>query len=147
MPTIKEELIINAPIEKVWDVITDFGNYAAWNPFIQNIVLNGKLESGTVVTLHALMKPGAPPTLVSATLVDVQAPRTLSWCGGFGPAWLARGRHFHELEQLPDGSTRFVHGETFSGLLFALIWPLQRKSFAEMYKKISEALKLRCSAI
>lgn len=147
MPTVREELIINAPIEKVWDVLTDFGNYAAWNPFVQNIELNAELKEGSPVILHALMKPGAPASPVAATLAEVQAPHTLNWRGGVGPAWLARGYHFHQLEQLADGSTRVVHGETFSGLLFALIWPLQGKTFDRTYKKVSEALKLRCSAV
>ncbi len=147
MPTIREELIINAPIEKVWGVLTGFDNYAAWNPFIQHIGLDVDLKEGSPITLHALMKRGAPASQVPATLAEVQAPHTLNWRGGVGPAWFARGYHFHHLEQLVDGSTRVVHGETFSGLLFILIWPLQAKGLAQTYKKVGEALKLRCAAV
>ena len=43
MKEIKTEIIDTKP-EKVWEVLTDFENYPTWNPFIQNILENKKLE-------------------------------------------------------------------------------------------------------
>ena len=147
MPIISEELIIDAPIEVVWEILTDFSHYQTWNPMVRNIVLEGGLQAGSKVTLHALMKPGGEPTPVGAVLMEVRAPHVLSWRGGVGPEWFARGYHFHQLESLSGGRTRLTHGEKFSGVLFALIWPLQRKAMERSYKEISAALEQRCSVV
>ena len=42
---ITTEIIINAPREKVWEILTDFDNYKNWNPFV--IKSTGKAVVGT----------------------------------------------------------------------------------------------------
>jgi uncharacterized protein YndB with AHSA1/START domain len=37
MKHIKTEILINAPIEKIWAVLTDVSYYSSWNPFITKI--------------------------------------------------------------------------------------------------------------
>ena len=37
MREIKTEILIKAPIEKIWAVLVDFSNYSEWNPFIRKI--------------------------------------------------------------------------------------------------------------
>lgn len=34
---IETEIMINASVETVWKVLTDFDNHPTWNPFIQSI--------------------------------------------------------------------------------------------------------------
>jgi uncharacterized membrane protein len=34
---IHTEIDIGAPVEKVWDLLTDFKNFELWNPFIRKI--------------------------------------------------------------------------------------------------------------
>ena len=45
MKSIQTEIIINAPKEKVWKVLTDFENYPYWNTFIVSI--EGELKEGS----------------------------------------------------------------------------------------------------
>jgi uncharacterized protein YndB with AHSA1/START domain len=32
-----DQIIINAPLEKVWDVLTDLKSYSKWNPFTTRV--------------------------------------------------------------------------------------------------------------
>lgn len=141
MPAVNETFEVDAPIEQVWQLLTDFNRYATWHPLIKGVTLDGPLQSGTRATLSVPLKAGGEPKPVQVTFAEVEAPRTLTWVGGLGPKWLARGYHYHRLEALPSGGTRVTHGEEFSGLLFLLLWPLQEKSFAITYKQTSEAIK------
>ena len=34
---IKTEIVIHATPEKIWKILTDFGNYPQWNPFIVSV--------------------------------------------------------------------------------------------------------------
>jgi hypothetical protein len=47
MKVLSTEINIATPPERVWQVLTDFSNYEAWNPFIRRI--EGKAEIGEVV--------------------------------------------------------------------------------------------------
>lgn len=44
-----EEIIIHAAPEEVWDVLTDLGKHAEWNPLIYRA--EGKIELGERVRL------------------------------------------------------------------------------------------------
>lgn len=48
MREIRTEIIIAAPIEKIWAILINFSSYPRWNPFIRNI------EGNPQATLHNL---------------------------------------------------------------------------------------------
>jgi uncharacterized protein YndB with AHSA1/START domain len=37
MKELHSEIEINAPAERVWELLTDFASYPQWNPFIRTI--------------------------------------------------------------------------------------------------------------
>ena len=45
-----DEVIINAPVELVWDILLDFANYPEWNTFCPQIK-NESLEMGAAVDM------------------------------------------------------------------------------------------------
>ena len=47
MKTINTEIQTNAPCDRVWGILTDFGSYPLWNPFIREI--HGRPEVGSDV--------------------------------------------------------------------------------------------------
>lgn len=103
---------INASVEKVWQVLTDFGSYRAWHPILTLESPAGPVAVGTILQGRSSGGPaGEQP--VAFTIALVQAPNQLSWTGG-DPDVLA-GRHSFQLEQRADGSTEFVESEVFSG--------------------------------
>ena len=56
MKQIQTEILINAPIEKVWAILTDLHAYAEWNPFIRKIEGNLQLDSQLTVTMKSHRK-------------------------------------------------------------------------------------------
>ncbi len=43
---------INAPIEKVWQSIIDFGAYPTWNPLVGNVI--GDLKGGSILNTYII---------------------------------------------------------------------------------------------
>ncbi len=147
MPTLKSHVDIAAPRELVWSVLTDFDSYAEWHPSFVAVALYGPLLENTKATLSMQMRPGSAPAKLEVTLCEVEPGSALSWRGGMGPQWLATGFHFHNLEPLPQGATRLVHGEKFGGLMPTLLWPLFKRHFGEQYQQFNSALRQRCEAL
>jgi hypothetical protein len=103
---------INAPLEKVWQVLTDFGNYHTWHPILTLESHAGPLAVGELLQGQAFGGPaGEQP--VAFTIALVQEPNHLAWTGG-DPEMVA-GRHAFQLEQLADGTTEFIESEVFTG--------------------------------
>ena len=103
---------INAPLEKVWQALTDFGSYHAWHPILTLESQAGPLAVGTL--LHGQSSGGpAGQQPVAFTIARVQEPNHLAWTGG-DPGVVA-GRHSFQLEQLADGTTEFIESEVFTG--------------------------------
>ena len=46
---------IDAPVERVWEVLTDFERYGEWNPFTTRVDAN--LEVGASVSLRVVLGP------------------------------------------------------------------------------------------
>ena len=44
---LKTEIIINVPVEKVWEALVDFQKYDQWNQFIPSV--DGELALGSVL--------------------------------------------------------------------------------------------------
>jgi len=99
---------IDAPAEKAWPVLIDFGNYRTWHPILALESPDGSVAVGTLLTGQS---SGAQP--VALTIALVQEPNHLAWTGG-DPEVVA-GRHSFQLEQLADGTTEFIESEVFTG--------------------------------
>ncbi len=56
MRELRSEVTINAPAERVWELLTDFGSFPDWNPFMQR-------ASGEVVVGEKLVVYLKPPAL------------------------------------------------------------------------------------
>lgn len=50
MKELVSEIEIEAPADKVWQILTDFRKYSEWNPFITQI--NGELKKGAKLEVH-----------------------------------------------------------------------------------------------
>lgn len=53
MKELKTEIIINAPRQKVWQALTNFAEYPAWNPFI--ISVEGLAAGGAILKTQMLL--------------------------------------------------------------------------------------------
>jgi hypothetical protein len=77
--------------------------------------LSGRLAPGERLTLT--VRPGSRTMTFRPTVLAVEDGELIRWRGRLGVPGLLDGEHELCLEPIPDGGTRFVQRETFTGLL------------------------------
>ena len=103
---LRRELEIDAPPERIWAVVTDFGAYPDWNPFIRRI--SGELREGARLEVR-IEPPGARAMTFKPTVRSVEANRELRWLGRLLLPGVFDGEHSLRIEPLDGGRSRFVH--------------------------------------
>lgn len=137
--TIRSAIEIHAPVEVVWQVLTDFASYPDWNPLIRR--LHGRPKVGQRVTI--LVKPPGGRGLAFAPVVLAwRPPHELRWRSTLISRRLFSGEHGFRLEPIADDRVRFVQDETFRGALVPLYsrfrLPATRIGFEEMNQRLRE---------
>lgn len=152
MPIAQTEIVINAPISKVWEVMLDVGLYCEWNPFVVKIDCEAALpQVGSDLILHVQFS-GSDKVLKEherITRLDPPAVRGGSehalleyqFLGPLHVLYLVRGKRQQSLESLPDGKTRYRSYERLHGLLAGLA-PMAKVQ--DGFERHAIALKQRC---
>ena len=78
MKELRTEIIINAPVEKVWNVLTDFPQYPNWNPFIKYI--QGNVQEGEKIQVK-LVLPGSQGMVFTPKVLMYRKNDTFAWQG------------------------------------------------------------------
>jgi len=107
---------INAPVEKVWKVLTDAAGYAAWNPEI--IGIEGRFTLGARIKARVRLGDGAIRA-VPMRVTTLAAPSTMEWVGGL-PLGLFVGQRTFTVTPTAGGSEFRLHLR-MSGLLSPMI--------------------------
>jgi hypothetical protein len=117
MRDLQASIEIDTGAERVWDVLTDFGSYPDWNPFIRRIA--GKPEPGERLEV-VIEPPGRRARTFRPVVVVADAPRELRWIGSLRIPGLFNGEHILLIEAVQPARVRFVQRERFTGLLIPL---------------------------
>jgi hypothetical protein len=136
---LRREIEIDAPPERIWAVVTDFGAYPEWNPFIRRI--SGELREGARLEVR-IEPPGARATTFKPTVRSVEANRELRWLGRLLLPGVFDGEHSLRIEPLDGGRSRFVQSERFSGFLVGLFKGTLAKTEAG-FEQMNTRLKAR----
>jgi hypothetical protein len=137
MRTVTSTIDLDASPAEVWQVLTDTGAHADWNPFITE--LRGTLEVGNRIDVR-IAPPGARPMSFRPTVTEVEPGRKLAWLGHLAFPGLFDGAHSFTLMPLPGGRTRLVQSETFRGLLVGFSGHLLHNTEAG-FTAMNEALR------
>jgi hypothetical protein len=86
---LRTEIEIQAPAEKVWQVLTELDKYPEWNPFICHAA--GKAETGKTVDID--FQPDGKGLKLHCTVPD-STMRRIEWKPVTHPLLLQRA-HFH----------------------------------------------------
>jgi uncharacterized protein YndB with AHSA1/START domain len=134
-------VVINAPPERVWQVLTDAAAYHEWNPEIVGV--EGQMGLGKRIVARVRLGDGALRR-VPMRVSRFEVPRRMEWLGGL-PLRLFVGRRTFTVTPRSGGSEFRLHLE-MSGLLS----PLISKSVGDRQPEVdsfSAALKRRVEAI
>jgi hypothetical protein len=130
---------IGAAPERIWHVLTDFGEYSNWNPFIRHI--DGPLARGAELTFT--VATGPERTVVArARILEIEVNRRLVWGGGL-PLGLFRGEHTFLIRPTARGAV-LENSERFTGPIAALtIRDARLQAQRQAFEAFNEALKRR----
>jgi hypothetical protein len=140
--SIRTEIVIAAPVEVVWEVLTDLPGHAAWDPFI--VEARGEVAPGARLRLR-IVPPGSRGMVFRPRVVEVVPGRSFSWLGRLGVPGLFDGLHRFDLEPLADGRTRLVQSETFRDCSCPLLRGTLARS-EEGFRSLDAALAQRAES-
>lgn len=143
MKTIETEIMINADVSKVWNVLMDFEKHPNWNPFIKSI--SGEQKVGNKLTVSIKPPDGNGMTFKPRILI-LEPEKEFRWKGKLGIKGIFDGEHYFILEPMNKNQTRFIHGEVFSGLLILVMGNMLEKT-KEGFQLMNESIKKECEKI
>jgi hypothetical protein len=126
----------------VWDVLTDFGAYPEWNPFIRSI--EGDAHKGGKLAVR-IEPPGGTGMTFKPTVLAAEPNRELLWFGHLLIPGLFDGEHTLRVEPLDGQRSRFVQQERFTGILVPLFKSALDRTRAG-FEQMNTALKERAEA-
>jgi len=108
-------IVIRAPVERIWSLLTEAERYPTWNSTVERI--SGRIAPGQRIAVYARMTPGRA---FPVTVTEFAAHQMMVWSGGL-PLGLFTGRRTFTLRQATDGCVAFAMREEFRGPLAWLI--------------------------
>ena len=143
-PRFSISIDINAPAERVFDVMTDVERWHEWTPSVTSVRLmeKGPLAIGSRAWIR---QPKFPPALWQVTVIE--PPRRFVWRSGLPGMWVYG---HHSVEERLGGGTRATLRLHYEGLLGSMLARLTR-GITERYlgyeaaglKKRSESIEQR----
>ena len=140
MRSIKTEIVIEAPIEKVWDILMDHEAYPSWNPFIKQA--SGSTEVGENLKVTLQSEGNKPMSFEPLVLVN-EKNQEFRWIGKLGIKGIFDGEHYFIVEQVGTDQTKFIQGENFTGILAGLLIAIIGKDTIGGFTAMNEAIKNR----
>ncbi len=133
---IETSIVINARPSRVWQVLTNFTGFRAWNPFIRSA--SGPVKEGARLSIE-IKPPGKSGMRFRPTVLVVMPEQELRWRRSLLIPGLFSGEHYFLLRPEGSASTRFVHGEKFSGFL---VRPFARRGMLEATREGFESMNI-----
>ncbi len=138
MKEIRTEIEIDAPVNEVWSILTDFRRHAEWNPFIREI--SGELSQGAQLQVN-LGPPGKRAMRFKPIVQLVEPEKAFRWLGHLFISGLFDGEHIFEVEPVGKNTTRFIQREKFNGILVGIFRKSLDTDIKNGFIAMNEALK------
>jgi hypothetical protein len=129
---------MQSPPDVVWQILTGFGAYPDWNPFITQA--SGDIRVGERLTLK-IVPPGAGGMTFRPRVTALEPEHVLEWFGTLPIPGLIDGRHTFILEPTAGGTT-LTQKETFTGLLVPLSTGMLLRT-KKGFQNMNDALRSR----
>lgn len=138
MKELRTEITLEAPVERIWEMLADCSLYRHWNPLFSeakgDLTVGGRLE--LVVAL-----PEIAPFRVEPELLTVEPQRGFCWRHTVLWAGIMTWKYRVELEVVDAQRVRLVQGSAFGGLLGPLFGLGLGGSVRAGMERMNEALR------
>ena len=139
MPTLYAEIDINAPQSVVWDALIRKDQWRFWNTFLYDCDPGLTLARGNEIFLSMQRLEGDEETEFQPVVTMMRPPYLMKWVSTI-PGLCSE--HVFELQETVPGRTRYIHRETFSGILSKVFLPFIRQDERQGLRRMAQQLKL-----
>ena len=135
---IESKITIQAPLEVVWNILSDLDNYHLWNPFTPKVETTQQI--GTDVFLHVRLNPNSQKLhLQKEQLLRWEALSGMDW--GIKDAWYAKTIRIQQLKAIDATTTEYYTSDLIEGPFTWLIMFLYRKKIQQGFDDVAQGLK------
>ena len=137
---VSEEVVIDAPIELAWEILTDTSSYGEWNPFTTSIKTDFQIGSTVQLEVHL----GAITLHETEILEAFEPPHRLAWSqdkavvGSIVGVCALREQC---LTKLGDNQCSYVSRDFMSGPLTPFVKLFFGKSVRDGFTSVGKGLK------
>ncbi len=139
MKEVYSEIQINASVNVVWDILTDFEKFGEWNPFIKEI--SGTLKEGSELKIF-IEPPNSKGMEFKPVLKKVETGKKIQWLGKVWIPKLFDGEHSWTINQIDDDTVLFIQKERFTGI-FVPFFSKLLKNTKSGFRMMNQNLKQR----
>ena len=139
---LKTQIYINAPVNKVWQVLTDFDN-CEWNPLFSKMERTPARPNKIKLRFRSkLDRLGIRTPLLEVDLTAFDEGYRFAWGSPLSEKFkgVIDAEHYFELYEIDENTTQLIHGEEFSGIVPKLLWGLIEK-VEPAYRDLNNKLK------
>jgi len=138
MSEVRTEITIEAPVERIWELLTDFGLYPHWNPLFQRAT--GRMHAGEQLELVVSL-PEIGPFVVRPKMLAVEPEARFCWQHTLLFAGIFTWKYCAELEILAPNRLKYIQSSEFGGILAPLFNLGLRASVAGGLGQMNEAIR------
>lgn len=133
--SVNAEIVINAPTEEAWSVLTDINRVKEWNHVL--IPIQGELKEGGKITYKFYQEENGKATTMEATVRKLIPDKLINQSGGI--SGVLTFNHTYSLKATEAGSIVRIE-EKYRGIMVTF-WNPQPVELA--YRRLLEQLKER----
>ncbi|MCO4770795.1 MAG: SRPBCC domain-containing protein [Deltaproteobacteria bacterium] len=135
---VRSEIEIEAPLEYVWEILTDLGGYAAWNPFTPRA--ESTLRVGDPIHLDVRLT-GEKISRSVDTITAMEPGKALCWHMKVGASFLLVAERCQTLVALDGDRTLYRSEEHTTGVLAPLLMLLYGAAMQRGFDDCAAGLK------
>lgn len=139
---VRAEVDIDAPIDRVWRILTDLDGYGDWNPFTPRV--ESSLRIGDPVHLHVRLV--GERAMHRVERVTRNAPYILGWDMKMGARFLLYAERVQVLTPIDAYRTHYMTEDCFTGWLRPLVLGLFGQAMERGFRDCGLGLKKAAEA-
>lgn len=138
MNEIRSEITIEAPVERIWELLADCNLYPNWNPVIKHA--SGKLVEGEYLSFVVALIESAPFE-VNPKVLSVEPGKGFCWQQTVYFAGMFNWKYCVWLNVVTDEKLKFMQMFSFGGILGALFSLVMKPHVASGLARMNQALR------
>lgn len=119
MNEIRTEIMLEAPAERIWELLADLKLYPQWNPLFQRATGHMGIDEHLELVVHL---PETVPFIVNPKILSVETQSGFCWKHTVWCAAFFTWKYCTVLEQSAPGCLKFVQRSRFGGILGPLFY-------------------------